>query len=160
MPSSEQMNHVDTLLGIEPDHAEAPFLVEGYDKSCLISSYISNDAPDVMAALKADTAVLPALGLALARMTALDYYQNSLDRVAENTQYMEDEMVQAHLSYITNCISSVDAMGNVKFDNPEAEEAFKNMKKQLHEVYADIVFKQTVLATKYNIEGFPPLHKR
>ena len=87
-------------------------------------------------------------------------------------------MVQAHLSYITNCISSVDAMGNVKFDNPEAEEAFKSayilsnivvlvftlfvidMKKQLHEVYADIVFKQTVLATKYNIEGFPPLHKR
>jgi len=88
MKNSDACDNLEKIMALEADPAEAPYMMEGYDSTCLISSSISDDKPEVRQLLTSDLPTLQAVGLVLSRVTALDYYDAALDRVIENIHHL------------------------------------------------------------------------
>lgn len=159
-PRETQRTTTAKLLALEVDAASAPYQMEGYDNYDALLEFSVDDAKVVQYNLNhSGLDVWHAVGVVLARNTALQFFDASLDRVIDGIFTLSEDELREHVSYITNNVNSVDVEVEPKLESPSATSIYIALKQELQPdtVFSEFHFKNAVLRSQYNITGAPQL---
>lgn len=159
-PRAEQRTTTARLLSLEVDAVNAPYQMEGYDNYDTLLELSVDNAKVVQYNLNhVGLDVWHAVGVLLARNTALQFYDAALDRVIDGIFTLTEDELRGHISYITNNVNSVDIAEVPKLDSGSALTIYTSLKQELdpETLYSEFHFKNAVLRNQYQITGAPEL---